>query len=275
MSFDLNTRTNRRQAIKTGGLTVTLAALVAACGEDRGGDDAPGRVGNAPVVTTPASYEVDDAVLLRTASSLEYTAIAVYDVVRDFDVIDSDLLDRLIAEHQGTADVMVGLTEAAGGVAWAEPNPWFMERLVGPLVETITSGDRSDDDIKADLFATIVALENIAAASHQELASAAGTTDARVAHLEAALVEARHAATLAIAKAGDAKNYISPAMVGEDVARDALGGIPFYAISTTFGETAQIDLIAGPGDENGVRPSFALQTPAANSLVYNELDPGS
>lgn len=273
MTFDPNIRTDRRRALKAGGLTVTLAALVAACGEDRGGDDAPGRVGNAPVVTSPPDYEVDQAVLLRTASSLEYTAIAVYDVVRDFDVLDTDMIDRLVADHQDTADIMVGLTEDTGGDGWTEPNPWFMERLVGPLVEAITSGDRSDDDIRADLFSSVIALENLAAASHQELSTLTTSTDARVAHLEAALLEARHGAKLAIENSGDTKNYISPAMVGEDVARDERGGIPYYAISSTFGETAQIDLIAGPADENGVRPSFALQTPAANSLVYNELEP--
>ncbi|MEP1123548.1 MAG: hypothetical protein ABJH68_06630 [Ilumatobacter sp.] len=273
MNLELNPRTGRRQALKIGGLSVTLAALAAACGENRTGDDAPGRVGNAPVVTTPPDYEVDDAVLLRTASSLEYTAIAVYELVRDFDVLDGELLDRLVADHQGTADVMVGLTEDIGGVAWTETNPWFMDRVVGPLVESITSGDRSDDDINADLFSMVTALENLAAASHQELASAIGETDARIAHLEAALLEARHASVLAILNSGDSKNYFSPALVGEDVARDERGGIPYYAISSTFGETAQIDLIAGPADENGVRTTFSLQTPSLNSFVYNELEP--
>ena len=109
----------------------------------------------------------------------------------------------------------------------------------------------------------------------QELASLTGHADARVAHLEAALLEARHGAKLAIENYGDTKNYISPTLLGDDVARDERGGIPYYAIASTFGETAQIDLIAGPGDENGVRPSFALQTPAANSFVYNELEPGA
>ena len=272
---ELNARTNRRQALKAGGLTVTLAALVAACGENLGGDDAPGRVGNAPVVTAPPDYKVDGAVLLRTASSLEYTAIAVYDIVRNFDVLDDGMIDRLISDHQGTADIMVGLTEAAGGQGWTDPNPWFMDRVIGPLVDAITSGDRSDGDVHADLFSTVVALENLAAAAHQELASVTGSTDARVAHLEAALLEARHGAKLAIENSGDTKRYISPTLIGEDVARDELGGIPYYAIPSTFGETAQIDLIAGPGDENGVRPSFALQTPAANSFVYNELEPNT
>lgn len=275
MNFELDTRTNRRQALKVGGLTVTLAALVAACGEDRLGDDAPGRVGNAPVVTSPPDYDVNDVVLLRTASSLEFTAIAVYDLVSDFDVIDDDLLDRLVADHEDIAARMIELTQAAGGEGWTEPNPWYMERVVAPLVETITSGDRSDEEIQADLFNTVVALENLAAASHQELASAIGILDARIAHLEAALLEARHGAKLAIETNGDSTNYVSPALLGEDVARLESGAIPNFAIPSTFGTTAQIELVAGPGDENGVRPSFTLQTPALNSFIYSELEPDS
>lgn len=44
---NLDARVGRRQALRIGGLSVSLAALVAACGDDRGGDTAPGRVGNA------------------------------------------------------------------------------------------------------------------------------------------------------------------------------------------------------------------------------------
>ena len=43
MSHDETTRFGRRDALKLGGLTVSVAALAAACGTDRAGDDAPGR----------------------------------------------------------------------------------------------------------------------------------------------------------------------------------------------------------------------------------------
>ena len=122
MSFDLHSATSRRDAIKIGGLTVSLGALIAACGTDRDGDDAPGRVGNAPVATDLPDYPVDDAVLLRTASSLEYTAIAVYEAALQIDgAIPSDLVpvvERLIDDHQTVADQMVELTESAGGTGW-------------------------------------------------------------------------------------------------------------------------------------------------------------
>ena len=38
---NLDARVGRRQALRIGGLSVSLAALVAACGDDRGGDNRP------------------------------------------------------------------------------------------------------------------------------------------------------------------------------------------------------------------------------------------
>ncbi len=323
MSFDLHSATSRRDAIKIGGLTVSLGALIAACGTDRDGDDAPGRVGNAPVATDLPDYPVDDAVLLRTASSLEYTAIAVYEAALQIDgAIPSDLVpvvERLIDDHQTVADQMVELTESAGGTGWTCANPWLMERLVAPTIELIqsnvvgvvlddtsmvqvlgdqvaiapvvttvqgdltlissTDGLATGDEIEFerlegaasdDVMAFANALENLATASHQELASATSIVEARVAHLAAATLEARHSAVLAIASLGP-EGYISPAMVGEDVPPNERGQIRHFAIESTFGLTSQIEIKAGPGDLNAVRESVILQTPAANSLVYNEL----
>lgn len=327
MNFELNTRTDRRQALKVGGLTATLAALAAACGENRGGDDAAGRVGDAPAVTTPANYEVDDVVLLRTASSLEYTAIAVYETAMGLEGAVPEALvpvvDRLIEDHRTVADRMVELTESAGGEPWTSPNPWLMDRLVAPtlakiqsdvvgvvtidvdgstkvqvigqvldIAETVSTplgditatssiddlseGDeitftRLPDAVPEDVIVFAQALESLAAASHQELASAAGSIEARVAHLEAATLEARHSAVLAIAIQG-AAGYISPALFGEEVPPSPRFQIRHFAVESVFGETAQIEIKAGPADLNAVRVSVILQTPAANSFVYNELE---
>lgn len=323
MSFDLHAATTRRDAIKIGGLTVSLGALIAACGQDRTGDDAPGRVGNAPVPTDLPDYPVDDAVLLRTASSLEYTAIATYEAALGIDgaipAAVVPVVQRLIENHQMVADEMVALTESAGGTGWTCANPWLMERLVAPTVEMILSnvvgvvledtsmvqvlgeeltiapvvttvqGDltliSSSDGLSAgdeiefarlegavsdDVMSFANALESLATAAHQELASATSIVEARVAHLAAATLEARHGAALSIAILG-AEGYISPALLGEDVPPTERGQIRQFAIESTFGQTSQIEIKAGPGDLNAVRTSVVLQTPAANSLIYNEL----
>jgi hypothetical protein len=322
MPFETTSPHTRRDALRIGGLAVTLSALVAACGEDREGDDDPGRVGNAPVPTALPEYPVDDVVLLRTASSLEYTAISVYESVLDLGLLTADavsLVERLIEDHREVAEVMDELTVAAGGEPWTCPNPWLTERLVEPTFEliqsyvvgvvlddtsmvqvlneqlpiapvvTTTQGDltliSSTEGLEAgdaieferlpgnaadDVMTFAIALENLATASHQELVSATSSLEARTAHLEAATLEARHSSVLAIVHGGQ-DAYISPAVFSMDVPLTERGQFRQFAVNSTFGQTSQIEIKAGPGDINAVRTSVIMQTPAANSLVYNEL----
>jgi len=266
-----DSQVTRRQAFKIGGLTVSLAALVAACGSDLEGDTAPGRVGYAPPVTDPPDYTVDDAVLLRTASSLEYTAIAVYGAALEVGGLDSSgqaLVARLIENHQALADEMGALTEAEGGVAWECTNPWLDDRLIAPVLEAIQASDNPTRDV----LNVAVALENLAASTHQVLSVELSAPDAKVATLEAATLASRQSAAIVVLTRG-ADGYISPALNGEGIPTDP-DGVPYhYAVSDRFGSVGQAELIIGAADENGARESFTLQTPAANSFIYNELEP--
>jgi hypothetical protein len=271
MSHDATPRFGRRDALKLGGLTVSVAALAAACGTDRTGDDAPGRVGYAPPVTDPPDYPIDDAVLLRTASSLELTAVAVYEAVLETGLLEGDavaLVERLIEDHQMVADEMGQLTESVGGVGWECTNPWYMDRTVDPLLEAITN---SDNPVR-DIYNSAVALEDLAAATHQTLTVELTDADASAATIAAATLESRHAAAIVAAVRGP-EGYVSPTINGGEVQSDA-DGVPFtYSITDRFGSTGQITLVVGAPNENGVRTTFILQTPSLNSWIYNELEP--
>ena len=178
-------RVTRRQAFKIGGLTVSFAALVAACGDDIQGDSSPGRVGYVPPITDPPEYVVDDAVLLRTASSLEYSAISVYEQALEIGGLDGSgqtLVETLIANHQAVADEMGALTEAEGGVAWECTNPWLVDRLLVPVLDLI----KTSDDPTRDVLNLAVALENLAASTHQVLAVELSSPASKTATLEAA-----------------------------------------------------------------------------------------
>lgn len=283
---NLDARVGRRQALKIGGLSISLAAIVAACGDDRTGDATPGRVGNAPKVTSPPEYPVNDAVLLRTASSLEITAIVVYQTAQDLGILDGDLatlVERLIEDHQATADRMGELTEAAGGTAWTTTNPWIMERTIEPIIATIAApqvlvndnGDveeiqRTPDEIGLDVVNFAITLENMASATHQTLTSLLTESEQRIAVANASAEEARHSATLVLEVFGTGRR-VSPDLTGGEVVNTD-GIIPRYAIETTFGSLAQQELLVGAKDENGNRTSYLLATPAGNSLIYEELD---
>ncbi len=265
------TRYGRRDALKLGGLTISVAALVAACGDDRTGDDAPGRVGYAPPVTDPPDYAVDDAVLLRTASSLELTVVAAYEAALDTGLLDREqtaLVERLIDSHLAIAEEMGGLTESIGGVAWECTNPWYMDRTVAPLLEAISNSDNP----MRDIVNSAVALEDLAAATHQTLTLELEDPEASAATIAAATLESRQAAGIVALNRGP-DGYVSPTIGGGEVQNDA-DGIPLqFSITSRFGSTGQIELVAGAPNENGVRQTFILQTPALNSYIYNELEP--
>ncbi len=265
---NLDAHVGRRQALKIGGLSVSLAALAAACGDIQG-DTVPGRVGNAPTIPPLPDYEVNDVVLLRTASSLENTAVYVYEIAQGLGVIDGDLgtlVDRLIENHTATAAIMGDLTEAAGGTAWTDTNPWIMNRAVEPILAVILDSD----DVARDVVNFAITLENLASSTHQTLTSALTESKQRLAVAQAAAQEARHAATLVLEVYGTGRR-VSPALLDGEVVN--VGGIiPRYAIESKFGSVAQEEVLLGATDENGNRSSFLLATPAANSYIYAELD---
>lgn len=264
-------RLGRRDALKLGGLTVSLAAFAAACGDDLGGDTDPGRVGYAPPITNPPTYDVDDAVLLRTISSVELTIIATYGRLTEIGAIDADQTELVAAfteHHQRIADEMGELTASVGGDAWTCTNDWMTDRLVDPLLAAI----ESSDDASRDGFNAVVALENLATATNQSFATRLVDADAASAALAAAVLEARQSAAIVSVVRGP-EGFVSPALAGEDPEPGA-DGVPVpFAVPSVFGSTGQIELVAGPADENGVRQTFVLQTPAENSYVYNELEP--
>jgi hypothetical protein len=265
-------RYGRRDALKLGGLSVSVAALAAACGSGRTGDDAPGRVGFAPPITDPPDYSVDDAVLLRTASSLELTAVAVYEAILEAGFLEGDLValvERLIEDHQAVADEMGALTESVGGVAWECTNPWYMERTVEPLLAAVVD---SDDPLR-DIVNVAFVLENIAAATHQTLTIELDDADASAATIAAATLESRHSAWI-ISTARGADGYVSPLIDGTGDVPTGDDGVPVkFAITNRFGATGQIELVAGAANDLGVRQTFIVQTPSLNSYIYNELEP--
>lgn len=265
----MDARIGRRDALRLGGAGVSLAALLAACGEDRTGDPDPGRVGLAPVPTALPTLTVDDAVLLRTAASLEATVVSVHQTANELGVFDGSfatLADAAVANHEANIATMNSLAVAAGGTEWTDTNPWYVERSVTPMLAAVSDSD----DPARDAVNLAIMLENLMAATYQDLVGQLTSSEARVAAMEACTQASRHAAALALAAFGIA-NRFSPELLGDDVARTSAGVLPHYAINSRFGRTGQLEYIAGPQDENGVRTTFLISTPAANSYIYAEL----
>ena len=167
-----------------------------------------------PSVSALVEGEVDDVVLLRTAQSLEYTAIDAYAAARALDVLSAEqdtLVQRFVDDHTGHSVALGGFITAAGGEEFACANPWMQRRVIDPIFDAI---DGSDDKLR-DVLNFAQALESLAGASYQSLVGSLTEPDLRMKMMQIGADENRHAATLAIAITGAPDGYVNPVLLGE------------------------------------------------------------
>jgi hypothetical protein len=257
---------DRRQLLRSGGIALSLGAILAACGSDRSGSDAPGRLGIAEPPATIPDTDVNDAVVLRTAQSMEYLTLAMYDAALSSGELSGDetaMFERLLADHTRHADDVGALVTAAGGEPYTCANPFYLDRTLEPILEAI----EGSDDPHRDLLNTAYAFESLMAASYQAMVGLVEELSLRTDLMTIGDEDNRHAATLAVIINPD--ELVSPAVFGEPVQRDADGFFPPYAIPATFGQLTGIELLVGAVTEEGTRTALQLQTPAENSYVYD------
>jgi hypothetical protein len=265
----------RRRVLRTGGLTVSLGALLAACGDDDS-ESAPGRVGYAPPATPLPTVEKTDGVWLRTATSIEYTVLDVYartTELGDLDATAQALVDRFVEDHTEHIEVLTGLTTEAGAEPYECTNAWYIDRTVDPIFTQITGSESEgiapSDDPARDLMAVANAFESLSGAMYQQMTSVLTVPELRSQVMTIGAQEARHAAAMAITATGAPEGYVSPALFGEDVAPDESGLFLAYAIPSQFGSLAAIQLVVGARNEAGTRETFIIDTPSDNSLIYD------
>jgi hypothetical protein len=259
-----------------GGGSIGVAAFLAACG----GEDppAPGRVGNAPEITEPPESEVNDAVYLRTLTSLDHSIAAVYDELLDIEGLDEstvELLTRFSEDHRAAAAALADLTTEAGGEPYECVNPWLMERTLQPVVDHVVGSTAEgseippSDDPNRDALSTAIALENVSASTAQQYVERLVDPASRAAVIGVGTTASRRAATAALRSNPPPGGYVSPALTeGADVAADEEGFIPPYAISTRFGQITPAPLVVGAADDAGQRFSINIDTPAENAYIY-------
>lgn len=266
-------RMGRRQLLQTGGLTLSLGALLAACAKGEEGE--PGRVGYAPAATPLPNVVVDDAVRLRTATSIEHTIVAVYAKLTELGALEADdqaFLDKLSAQHEKTAADVARLTKDAGGEPYECANTWYMERVVPPIFTNI-AGDKdaeiaASDDPARDTIAVVNAMESMAAAMYQGMVESLTEPKLRAEVITFATRSARHAAATVIRATEAPAGYFNPELLGEAAPVAENGLFPLFALPTRFGSLAPTSLIIGAATEAGTRFTTPIETPADNSFVY-------
>jgi hypothetical protein len=266
----------RRQLLIGGGAAISLGALLAACGGSESGE--PGRVGYAPPATGLPNEAVDDAVLLRTTQSIEYTILEVYRMIGERGVLDgaaTRLLDALVEEHEDAADEVGRIVRQAGGEPYACANQWYLDRVVPPIFQNIDgdedAGIAPSDDPARDVLNVMNAMESMATATYQNLVEELSEPALRAAVVALATRSARHSAAVAITATGAPDGYISPAIHGEEPAPDESGLVPLFAVSSQFGLLSPYTLVIGKLSDAGTRYSQSIDTPAENSFAYHSL----
>jgi rubrerythrin len=199
----------RRDMLRIGGFGVATAAVISACGEHERGE--VGRVGAVPSTVKLPDAVVTNVALLRTASSLEHSAINVYSqVIGNSDLLDpklDDVAKRFMEDHQGHAALFEQLTTAAGGVPWKCGNPKIDDVIINPVLTRITKGIAAtptalaiepSDDPRRDVLNFAHGLETLAGATYQALVALFSDPSLRADAMQIGAREARHAALLAL-----------------------------------------------------------------------------
>jgi hypothetical protein len=256
---------NRRDVLKNGTLALSLGAIVAACGSDRGGPTDPGKIGVEELPNDEGGdTSVDDAVLLRTLQSLEHTAVDLHTRLLDMGAFGgaAAVAQRFVSDHEGHSEAIGALVTQAGGSPYACANSFVMGRAVEPVLAAV----EKSDDAGRDALAIANAFESLLGASYQALVAKLSDGALRVAAMQIGGEEHRHAAVAALAANPDP---VYPGMMGQEA--DESGEFPVaYAIPSTFGMLNGIELMVGaPEGEDQVRYSTILQTPAENTFVYS------
>lgn len=266
---ELNPSIDRRRLLRNGTLMLSMGAVIAACGENRGGVEAPGRLGVVEVEPDTLDTTVDDIVLLRTAQSLTFTGLAVYEAAGETGVLTggaATLAERFVADHVRHTELLGDLISERGGETFACANPFMMERVVAPILGALDG----TDDLERDILNIAYSFEELIGRSHQALVPSFEDRALRVAAMTIGTETHRHAAALASALNPDV--LINPVLNGGAAAdTDAMNFPIRYAIPSTFGQLTGINLVVGPLDDEGGRFSTSLQTPAANTIVFGGL----
>ena len=259
---------NRRKFLQSGGLALASAAILAACGKsDKVATSYP-RIGESPTTTGLPTAHVTDAVLLRTASSLEWCAIDAYTAVAALGLLPSaatSVVKRFQADHKAHAAALTPLIKKAGGEPFECANERINELYIGPAVELITGNESkgipASDTPVDDLIVLAHGLENLAAATYQYYVSLIATPAVRGAAMTIGQDEARHAAVLAQVIIPDGKG-IAPSI------NETKGKPNPAAVPGAFGSLAAVTFSIGKTSEAGTKTQLSLDTPSLNSLAY-------
>ena len=259
---------SRRELLRMGGLTVVGATFLAACGKQANVPESANiaSVGEVPPTTSLPAVEVTDAVLMRTAASLEYNAIETYELVLSSGLLTgnyaklSDAVKRFRDDHVRHAEAVNGLAVQLGSKSVTCGNARIRSLYIDPAVALITESGNPDAGV--DVIALAHGLENLATQTYQGVVGLLSTSQLRAAAMRIGADEARHAVVLA--------QVLNPGFgaVGPTV-NETTGKANVASVPMAFGAQSSVQVTIGAPNAEGVKTTVAMETPSLNSLVYD------
>jgi rubrerythrin len=200
---------NPKSFYKVGGLMLAGATIIAACGSDSndsGTTAAPattaggsattaassGTTAAGSATTMGGSAGTGDVSALRTASSLEELAVAVYQTAIDSGLVKTaaiaDAAKLFQSQHKEHSQLFQGATTKAGGTPFDKPNPAVLAQLQ-PTIKALKD--------ETGVVTLAHSLETAAAETYQKVVGTLKDLTLNQAFMSVGGTEARHAVILA------------------------------------------------------------------------------
>jgi hypothetical protein len=298
---------SRRGVLRIGGLTLAIAALVAAC-SDENGDANPARVGDLTPVPTLPDGIVTDGTLFRTATSIHYSIIDLHDLAKKLGKLTADqtaIVDDFIAANKAAIADLQTWTVTAGSAKWTCANPRFDRVILKPISDRITGRPKEgaeetdvlpSDDPNRDAMALVHAGESLVTEMHQSLVPQFSKPEYRGATIVHGTEAARRAAAMAMIINPD--NLVNPdnllnanldvptttteavTTTTQNIAQSADNAPTttappspdtiqqYYAIPSQFGTLSAVQLAVGAFSSNA-QFTINIETPSLNSFIYD------
>jgi hypothetical protein len=180
---------HRRRFLAVGSASVLASAVFAACGGSGASTAATG------TTTTVKPATPADVTILRTASSIEALAVAVYQKAMDSGLVKTPALVTAAQvfqdQHTQHGELFQRVTTSGGGQPYTKPNPVLMQHLIAPRLAALKT--------ESDVITLAHDVENLAAETYQNNVGAFDDKTLNGTMMQVGGIEARHVAVLASA----------------------------------------------------------------------------
>ena len=267
---------DRRRFLVLGGVSASLATLVAACASQSSEIPVSGSIDQPATLTQPP---INNAVYLRTSSSLVHNAIDSYGTLIGLGVLSADdtsLIEFVRGQQAKHAQLLQDETRAEGGEPFSDPNPFVTASIVAPALAAIKGGGNQP----LDLLRYVNAFETLIGTTLQGFVPSVTTPPPRELMMRIAAVDNRQSAVVTSRIKGF--TILPPATIeavsGETTTTTttttttvpgASSGpppkppLPVAQVPGSFASLAAVEVVLGGKD-------LTWETPGPNSYIYEE-----